>query len=161
MLRRRHGETIWVANLGEKWCPVVPLRVGELIIVTMATGRLMGFSAHSGEVVWEWEAPGGRIGVFPYRRGQRGHVGGPVVLGDKLAIAGVDGSLTLLDPALGSELRRWETGTLSEAPVVAPLGIDGDTLYATDLSGELSAWRLPVGADLHHTRLTGDAVGTR
>ena len=77
------GEAIWSAELGENWTAVEPLWVDGLVIVTTSTGRLAAFEAHSGEFAWEWTAPGGRIGVVPYRRGQRGHVGGPALFGAK------------------------------------------------------------------------------
>src|SRR5690606_6265078 len=94
----------------------------------------------TGAVLWRYDAPAGDVCVTPYRRATAAHLGGPTLVGDRLALAGVDGSLALLDPETGTELERWPAGSLGSLPITGPVAAMGGQLFTIDLSGKVSAW---------------------
>jgi outer membrane protein assembly factor BamB len=76
--------------------------------------------------------------MSPYLTKTRMAVGGPVLMGDRLALGANDGHLYVLDRRTGAEMDRW---TFS-SPVSAPPGVAGDRLVAASFDGLVACFEV-------------------
>ncbi len=125
------GQRIWEQNVAGITTPWV---VGDWIFVVTDEAKVVAMSRTTGKVRWinelpRWENPKGKKGLIYYS--------GPVLAGNRLILAGSNGTLININPTNGSFQSQTKAGTsISVPPVVA-----GNTLYILADSGRLIAYR--------------------
>lgn len=127
------GERMWTAVEGAMNPPLV---VGGSVFVVNDEARLVRLDASTGAVIWAVEMPYWDTDKPRKRKAITAHYG-PVLAGDRLAVAGGDGQLRLFDPASGTMTGGVAIpGGAASAPALA-----GGMLFVVNGNGQLLAFR--------------------
>lgn len=125
------GQRVWEINVSGISTPWV---AGDWVFVVTDQAQLLCLARSNGHIRW--------ISQLPRYRDEDDKQGpifwrGPVLAGDRLILAGSNGSLLNVSPTDGRQLTGVRTGErFSLPPVVA-----GNTLYTLSDGGRLTAWR--------------------
>jgi len=125
------GQRMWELNIAGISTPWV---AGDWVFVVTSDAKLLCIARDSGQVRWinqlpQWQRPKAKRGQIDYT--------GPVLAGDRLIVAGSNGTLINVDPTTGSFQSQTRVGTgISLPPVVA-----NSTLYVYDNDARLHALR--------------------
>jgi outer membrane protein assembly factor BamB len=125
------GQRQWELNIAGIATPWV---AGDWIFVVTDESKLLCISRLNGHIRWINQLP-----PFAHAKKKRGQLDytGPILAGNRLIVAGSNGTLISIDPATGSFQSQFTVGAgISEPPVVA-----GSTLYVLDDAGRLHAYR--------------------
>ncbi len=107
---------------------------GRLFVATRDRD-LVALDAETGAERWRFTGGPTPLHVTHYRGHSEGFASGPVVTGDTVWIAGVDGRLTALDAVTGAV--RWQADL--GVPVLGGLAVAGDQLFVTSFDGTVRA----------------------
>ncbi|MSS72710.1 MAG: hypothetical protein EXS64_14650 [Candidatus Latescibacteria bacterium] len=110
---------------------------GSGAYVTSYLGEVRSYSL-SGRLRWTFEVGPDLLDMTPYLTKTRMAIGGPVPMGDHLAVGANDGHLYLLDRRTGAELDRWGFGS----PISAPPCAAGDRLVAASFDGLVACFEV-------------------
>ena len=125
------GQRQWELNIAGISTPWV---AGDWIFVVTDDGKLMCIARQTGKIRWINQMP-----QFQRPKTKRNQIDytGPILAGNRLVVAGSNGTLINVDPVTGSFQSQTRIAAgVSIAPVVA-----GSTLYVLDDSGRLHAYR--------------------
>ena len=125
------GQRQWELNIAGIATPWV---AGDWIFVVTDDAKLLCLSRNNGHVRWINQLP-----QFEHPRGKKGEIDyvGPVLAGDRLIVAGSNGTLINIDPTTGSFQSQTNAGAgVTQTPIVA-----NSTLYVYDDAGRLTAYR--------------------
>lgn len=126
----RTGTRLWQREIGGAQTPWI---AGKTIFVISSDNELVALHRDTGAIHWvtqlpKYEDPEDLDGKIIWN--------GPVLAGDRLIVAGSDGSMIEIDPTNGESLHQQDLGaSISIPPLVA-----GSTLYILDDNGNLTAW---------------------
>ena len=124
-------------------CYSRPLVYGDLLIAAVAGRGLLGLTLDSGEIAWEYEAPG-----------VKSECAAPVLKGDLLVSAGAENSLAVVHAGSGEPV--WHEEVLA-GRYPSGLAVAGQRIYATTPAGGMRCcdlhsgevyWSFATGADL-------------
>jgi len=127
----RTGARIWQREIGGSETPWV---AGNHIFLISTENELVGMGRDNGVIRWvtalpKYENPDKRKNPISWT--------GPVLAGNRLFVAGSDGTVIEADPDTGKLMRNWDAGgPVTISPVVA-----GSTLYLLNDKGTLSAYK--------------------
>lgn len=127
----RRGNRIWDQDMAGRETPWL---AGDFLYVITSEAELVCLSARDGGIRWVTQMP-----RFKDPEDKRGRItwSGPVLAGDRLIVAGDEGTVWSMSPYDGSALGRIRVGAgVTVAPVVADR-----TLYIVTNTGRLLAWR--------------------
>ena len=125
------GQRVWEINISGISTPWV---AGDWVFVVTDQAQLLCIARSNGHIRW--------ISQLPRYRDEEDRQGpifwrGPVLAGDRLILAGSNGSLLNVSPTNGRQLTGLRTGDrFSLPPVVA-----GNMLFMLSDEGRLTAWR--------------------
>ena len=125
------GQRIWELNLAGISTPWV---AGDWVFVATDDAKLVAVARTTGKIRWINQLPAWRNAKA--RRGAISYVG-PILAGDRLIVAGSNGTLINVDPATGAFQSQTSVGAgVHLSPVVA-----NGTLYILDDNARLHAFR--------------------
>ena len=125
------GQRIWEINVAGIATPWV---AGDWIFVVTDDARLLALSRTTGGIRWMTQLT--RYRDVKDKKGRIDWVG-PILAGDRLALANSVGQIVYVSPTDGRVLTTQATGmSVSLQPIVA-----NNTLYVLHDNGQLSAWR--------------------
>ncbi|MEC9346186.1 MAG: PQQ-binding-like beta-propeller repeat protein [Pseudomonadota bacterium] len=127
----RRGNRIWDQDMAGRQTPWI---VGDFVYVITSESELVCLSARDGGIRWVTQMP-----KYKDEEDKRGRITwtGPVLAGDRLIIAGDEGTIWSMSPYDGSALGRIRvSGGVTVPPIVA-----GNSLYVVTTKGKLIAWR--------------------
>ena len=134
-IKARSGEILWEHQTGAGWSPAAAALDGSRVYVADGKGTVHALDRMSGEPAWAWQSPPQLIDMGAYSRGGSALLAAPLVLGEQLLVASLDGKIHILDCENGTEAGAWDAGfPLASGPV--PYG--GAVLQA-DTGGRLHA----------------------
>ena len=125
------GQRLWELNLAGIATPCV---AGDWVFLVTDEAKVVAIARGTGKVRW--------IAQLPHYRSLKGKKGfisyeGPVLAGDRLIVAGSNGTLININPANGSfQSQTGAGGAISLPPIVA-----NKTLYVLTDNGRLIAYR--------------------
>jgi outer membrane protein assembly factor BamB len=125
------GQRQWELNIAGIATPWV---AGDWIFAVTDDAKLVCIYRQNGHIRWINQLP-----QFEHPKGKKGQIDyvGPILAGDRLIIAGSNGTLINIDPVTGSFQSQTNAGAgVSIEPVVA-----NSTLYVYDDAGRLHAYR--------------------
>ncbi|MFL6744219.1 MAG: PQQ-binding-like beta-propeller repeat protein, partial [Sphingomicrobium sp.] len=125
------GQRQWELNIAGISTPWV---AGDWIFVVTDDAKLLCVARQNGHIRWINQLP-----QFEHPRGKRGQIDyvGPILAGQRLIVAGRNGTLINVDPVTGSFQSQTSAGAgVSQGPIVA-----NSTLYIYDDAGRLTAYR--------------------
>ncbi|MFL6846875.1 MAG: PQQ-binding-like beta-propeller repeat protein [Sphingomicrobium sp.] len=125
------GQRLWELNIAGISTPWV---AGDWIFVVTDDAKLLCVYRQNGHIRWINQLP-----QFEHPRGKRGQIDyvGPILAGQRLIVAGRNGTLINVDPVTGSFQSQTSAGAgVSQGPIVA-----NSTLYIYDDAGRLTAYR--------------------
>ncbi|MCE9571796.1 MAG: PQQ-binding-like beta-propeller repeat protein [Deltaproteobacteria bacterium] len=138
---QRTGDKQWSTKLDDQgfdWGYAIvgtPAYADGRLFVPTRYRDLVALDASTGAVRWRFAGGSTPLHVTHYRGHSDGFAASPVVTGDTVWIAGVDGKLTALDAATGAV--RWEAAL--GVPVLGGLAVAGDRLIVTSFDGTVRA----------------------
>jgi len=130
-LELNSGQRLWELNIAGISTPWV---AGDWIYVVTDDAKLLCVYRQNGHIRWINQLP-----QFEHPRGKKGEIDyvGPVLAGDRLIVAGSNGTLINIDPTTGSFQSQTNAGAgVTQTPIVA-----NSTLYVYDDAGRLTAYR--------------------
>ena len=125
------GQRLWELNIAGISTPWV---VGDWIYVVTDDAKLLCVYRQNGHIRWINQLP-----LFEHPRAKKSEIDyvGPILAGQRLIVAGSNGTLINVDPATGSYQSQTNVGArVRQAPVIA-----NSTLYIYDDAGRLTAYR--------------------
>ncbi|HEY6662925.1 MAG TPA: PQQ-binding-like beta-propeller repeat protein [Sphingomicrobium sp.] len=125
------GQRLWELNIAGISTPWV---AGDWIYVVTDDAKLLCVYRQNGHIRWINQLP-----QFEHPRGKKGQIDyvGPILAGNRLIVAGRNGTLINVDPVTGSFQSQTSAGAgVSQGPIVA-----NSTLYIYDDAGRLTAYR--------------------
>jgi outer membrane protein assembly factor BamB len=125
------GQRVWELNLAGISTPCV---VGDWAFIVTDEAKVVAIARATGKVRWISQLP-----RYRNKKGKSGSISyeGPILAGDRLILAGSNGTLINVNPANGSfQSQTGAGGSISLPPVVA-----NQTLYVLTDSGRLIAYR--------------------
>jgi outer membrane protein assembly factor BamB len=125
------GQRQWELNIAGIATPWV---AGDWIFAITDDAKLLCIYRQNGHIRWINQLP-----QFEHPRAKKGQIDyvGPVLAGDRLIIAGSNGTLINIDPATGNFQSQTNAGSgVTIEPIVA-----NSTLYVYDDAGRLHAYR--------------------
>ena len=125
------GQRQWELNIAGISTPWV---AGEWIFVVTDDAKLLCISRGTGHVRWLSQLP-----AFENPKSKKGQIeySGPVLAGNRLIVAGSNGSLINIDPTTGS----FQSQTQIKAGISLPPVVANSTLYILDDTARLHAFR--------------------
>ena len=128
------GEIVWsrrASRRARRYRHISGLGADEAAVcVTGPSGEVRAYSP-KGSLKWRFKVEKELLDMTPYYLGAYTATGGPVPMGDRLALGANDGHLYLLDRRTGKAMDRWAFGS----PVSAPPCAAGDRLVAASFNG--------------------------
>ena len=125
------GQRIWELNLAGISTPCV---IGEWAFVVTDEAKVVAVARATGKVRWISQLP--RYRKAKSKAGQISYEG-PILAGDRLILAGSNGTMININPANGSFQSQTNAGGLISLPPV----VANNTLYILTDSGRLIAYR--------------------
>jgi outer membrane protein assembly factor BamB len=125
------GQRVWELNLAGISTPCV---VGDWAFIVTDEAKVVAIARATGKVRWISQLP-----RYRNKKGKSGSISyeGPILAGDRLILAGSNGTLINVNPANGSfQSQTGAGGSISLPPVVA-----NQALYVLTDSGRLIAYR--------------------
>jgi outer membrane protein assembly factor BamB len=125
------GQRQWELNIAGLSTPWV---AGDWIFAITDDAKLVCIYRQNGHIRWINQLP-----QFQHAKSKKGQIDylGPILAGDRLIVAGYNGTLINIDPITGNFQSQTNAGAgISVAPVVA-----NSTLYVYDDAGRLHAYR--------------------
>ncbi|HUP67541.1 MAG TPA: PQQ-binding-like beta-propeller repeat protein [Sphingomicrobium sp.] len=125
------GQRQWELNIAGISTPWV---AGDWIFAITDDAKLLCIYRQNGHIRWIQQLP-----QFQHAKAKKGQIDylGPILAGDRLIVAGLNGTLINIDPATGNFQSQTNAGAaISVAPIVA-----NSTLYVYDDAGRLHAYR--------------------
>lgn len=125
------GRRVWEQRVGGVHMPWV---AGDYVFVVADTGEVLALTKRTGRIRWIQQLP-----VFedPEDREDPIAYAGPVLVGDRLIVAGSNGEIYAISPYSGAVLGKIDIG---EKVFIAPV-VAGGTLYVLTDEAELKAFR--------------------
>lgn len=131
------GEIVW-SRRARRYRHISGLGADETAVyVTGPSGEVRAYSP-KGSLKWRFHVERELLDMTPYYRGACTATGGPVPMGDRLALGANDGRLYLLGRRTGQEVDRWAFGS----PVSAPPAVAGDRLVAASFDGLVACFEV-------------------
>ena len=130
-LELNSGQRLWELNIAGISTPWV---AGDWIYVVTDDAKLLCVYRQNGHIRWINQLP-----QFEHPKAKKGEIDyvGPVLAGDRLIVAGSNGTLINIDPVTGSFQSQTNAGAgVTQTPIVA-----NSTLYVYDDAGRLTAYR--------------------
>ncbi len=125
------GQRQWELNIAGISTPWV---AGDWIFAITDDAKLLCIYRQNGHIRWINQLP-----QFQHAKAKKGQIDylGPILAGDRLIVAGYNGTLINIDPTTGNFQSQTNAGAgISVAPIVA-----NSTLYVYDDAGRLHAYR--------------------
>lgn len=125
------GQRIWELNLAGISTPYV---AGDWVFLVTDEAKVVAIARGTGKVRWIAQLP--RYRKVKAKSGQINYEG-PVLAGDRLIVAGSNGTLININPANGSFQNQTNAGSALSLPLV----VANKTLYVLTDAGRLIAYR--------------------
>jgi outer membrane protein assembly factor BamB len=125
------GQRMWELNIAGISTPWV---AGDWVFVVTDEAKLIAIARMTGKIRWI-----SQLRRFEKEKSKRGQISysGPVLAGNRLIVAGSNGTLINVDPTTGAV----QTQTSVRAPISLPPVVANNTLYVLDDNGRLHAFR--------------------
>ena len=134
-LRARSGELVWEYQTGAGWSPAAAALDERKLYVADGRGGLHALDRNSGELVWQWQSPQQLLDMGPYSRGRSALLAAPLIRGEQVLVASLDGKIHIIDRDTGNAAGAWDAGfPLASGPVPY-----GEAVLQTDTGGRLHA----------------------